>query len=117
MNNLIAEPDKYAKKINSSEYPLLTIIRKCFGEYNDGAIYKNIGVITDMYCYNNEMKYSFDTHDTFPDIFKYAKYYDKNGETIEIKEITKPETKPTQESNAYTNSLKKGDTNATIPYC
>ncbi len=89
MNNLINEPEKYAKKIVDGEYPIFTIIRKCFGEYNDGAIYKDLGLITDIYCYNNNFKYSLDHYDTFPDFYKYAKYVDP--ETKKLVDIPKVE--------------------------
>lgn len=76
MNNLISNTETERKRIENSDYPMLSIIKKCFPEYLDGMVYKNIGVITDVYCYNNEMKYSATQYGTFPDFMKSVKYYD-----------------------------------------
>jgi len=77
MNHLIYNSQEYAQKIIDGEYPILTIIKKSFSEYNDGYKYASMGTITDVYVYNNEMKYSLAKYETFPDILKYVKYYDK----------------------------------------
>ncbi len=87
MNHLINDPDGYGNKIMNEEWPILSIIKKIFYEYLDGNIYgNNLGVITDVYIYNNEMKYSLSHYDRFPDWMKYAKYND-NGNLININEV------------------------------
>lgn len=89
MNHLIYDSVNYSKKLEDIEWPMLSIIRKCFPEYIDGQAFKNnIGVITDVYNYNNEMKYSIAKYETFPEILKYVKYVDDKGELIEVKEVT-----------------------------
>lgn len=90
MNHLINDSASYSKKVLDDDWPLLTIIKKCFGEYIDGTAYKNIGTIVDVYCYNNELKYSVCKYDLFPDILKYVKHYDEKNKAklIEIKHIT-----------------------------
>lgn len=86
MNKLIADSD-YVEQIEKMEYPILTIIKKCFAEYNDGAIYDSIDTITDIYCYQNEMKYSLDKFENFPPYMKYAKYIDDKNQVHDIKYI------------------------------
>jgi hypothetical protein len=88
MNHLINEPEMYSQKIVDSPFPIESIISKCFSEYNDGEVYKSIGVITDIYILNNPLQYSVDRYKNFPDIFKYVKYYDNNGNIKEIKKVT-----------------------------
>jgi hypothetical protein len=87
MNHLINESDVYSQKIIDSPFPIETIISKCFPEYNDGVVYKSIGIITDVYVLDNPLQYSVDRYRNFPVIFKNVKYYDKNGIT-EIKKVT-----------------------------
>ena len=93
MNYLIND-NTYAKKILADDYPLLTIMKKCFPEYLDGHVYHTgkhqIGTITDIYIANNELKYSINKYDTFPEVMKYIKYTDPTtGKLIENKDITK----------------------------
>jgi len=83
MNHLMNESKSYAQKIMDAEYPILTILKKCFSEYIDGKAFKNLGIITDVYVYNNKMKYSVAKYEKFPDILKHVKYYDtKNKNKI-----------------------------------
>lgn len=84
MNYLMDNMEMYSNKIIESDWPILSIIKKCFFEYNGGTCYKNIGIINDMYMYNNSIKFHIDEYDKFPDIIKYAKYYD-NGKLKNIK--------------------------------
>jgi hypothetical protein len=86
MNHLISD-ETYAKKILAEDWPIVTIMKKCFSEYNDGQVFKDAGIITDVYCYNNEMKYSVCKHEKFPPILKYAKYYDEKGVLQDIPKI------------------------------
>jgi hypothetical protein len=88
MNYLINDPKSYGQKIIDNEYPILSIIKKCFPEYIDGKAYKSIGIITDVYVYNNPLQYSLAKYETFPDFFKYAKYYDKQGKIVVIPKVT-----------------------------
>jgi len=86
MNHLINEPKIYDTKINNSEYPIETIIKKIFSEYNDGYVYKKIGTINDVYILNNKLKYSVDKYKDFPDIMKYVKYK-KDNQLINSREV------------------------------
>lgn len=88
MNNFLAEPEKYAKIIQERDYPILSIIKKSFSEYNDGKIYgDDMGTITDIYCYSNEAKFHLDQESLFPNIFRHVKYKDNNGIIHDVKEI------------------------------
>jgi hypothetical protein len=84
MNHLINDTAVYSKKIEESEYPILTIIKKCFPEYIDGKVYKSIGTITDVYVYNNPMTYSIAKYEKFPEFLKHVKYYDKKTNKLVI---------------------------------
>lgn len=48
-----------------------------------------MGVVTDVYVYNNEMKYSISKFEKFPEIIKTVKYYDTNKNIVEIPEVRK----------------------------
>lgn len=87
MNLLLGNPTEQSLKIASMEYPMLTIIKQCFADYKDGQIYKPIGIITDVYCYHNEMKFSIAKYETFPDILKYIRYADDNGKLVDMTEV------------------------------
>jgi hypothetical protein len=106
MNHLINESDAYSQKIVDSPFPIETIISKCFPEYIDGAKYKSIGVITDVYVFDNPLQYSVDRYKNFPNIFKYVKYYDKNG-IVEIKKVT--EKRKTNRDEYETQKLRNLD--------
>jgi hypothetical protein len=82
MNELI-EDEKMAKKVEEEDYPMLAIIKKCFPEYIDGMKYNEIGTITDIYCYQNEMKDSIVKYSRFPEVLKFVKYEDKDGKVEE----------------------------------
>jgi hypothetical protein len=84
-NKLISD-NKYSSVILEQNYPIMDIIKKCFVEYIDGAAFKNIGTVTDIFCYQNEMKYSLDKYELFPPIMKYSKYR-SNGKLVDIKPI------------------------------
>lgn len=88
MNHLIGDPAGYSKKILSEDYPILSIIKKSFPEYIDGQAFKNIGVITDIYCYNNDFKHSLAMYDTYPDFLKYAKYVDDKGVLVDTQVVS-----------------------------
>jgi len=75
VNNLLNDTIIYSKKILKDDYPILTIIKECFSEYNKGIKFTEKGIITDIYKYNNDMKYSLSKYDTIPDIYKYNNYY------------------------------------------
>ena len=87
MNHLLNDPIMYGNKILENDYPICEIIKKCFSEYNDGKIYKTPSVITDVYIYNNPMKYSISKYSTFPDILKYVKYYDDKKNIIDVPKV------------------------------
>ena len=89
MNHLLEQSASYSKKIEESEWPIMKIIRVCFGEYNDAKIFKKPGVITDVYCYQNEMKYSVAKYDSFPPVLHASKYYDKKGKLQEVAPVRK----------------------------
>jgi hypothetical protein len=74
VNKLMAD-ESYAKNIEANEWPIATIIKKCFSEYINGTTYKKIGVITDCYSLDNELKYSVSKYDLFPESLKGASYY------------------------------------------
>ncbi len=85
VNHLIHDTKKYDEKISSMEYPILTIIKKCFQEFNN--VIEKDSDINDVYIYNNEMKYSLSKYELFPELLKYVKYEEKN-KIIEVKEVT-----------------------------
>lgn len=89
MNHLINETATYGEKIANGDWPIFTIIKKCFPDYIDGKKFKTMGVITDMYIYKNKMKYSLAKYETFPEIIKTVKYYDPKNKKkiIEITEV------------------------------
>lgn len=68
------------------EFPIKTIINKCFSEYLSVPDSK---IVTDCYILNNEIKHSLSKYDLFPDAIKYSKYYDENGKVSNIGEINK----------------------------
>lgn len=82
MNSLLAD-NSYANKILSEDYPILTIINKCFFEFLDGNFWikknKTLGTITDIYDVNSPIEYSLSKYDKFPDWLKYVKYEDKKA--------------------------------------
>lgn len=89
MNHLMNEPASYSTKIADSEWPIMTILKKCFPEYNDGKIFKTPGTIVDTYIYNNKIKYSLSKYEKFPDLLKYAKYINPQKNTVgEIQFVT-----------------------------
>lgn len=88
MNYLIENPNEISKKILSDDYPMLTIIKKCFAEYIDGKTFKKIGIITDIYCYNNNLKYSLDVYNMYPEYLKFIKYEDDKHIVKELKLAT-----------------------------
>jgi hypothetical protein len=64
MNHLITD-ETYSKKILDDPYPIEQIIKKCFIDYI--AEPKDTKyVINDYYNYNNQLKDSLDTYETFP---------------------------------------------------
>lgn len=85
MNKLVSDFD-YAEEIEKMEFPIATIIKKCFAEYVDNVDSKDI--ITDVYCFNNEMKYSLDKYDNFPTIIKQVKCLDDDGKEHDIKYLS-----------------------------
>ena len=88
MNYLIDDPVGYSKKVLAEDFPILTIMKKCFPEYIDGGVFKDIGVITDVYCYQNLLTHSLANYDLFPDFLKYGKYTDNDGKLIDIPQVT-----------------------------
>lgn len=83
MNYLIKD-ESYGKKILADEYPLATIMKKCFGEYVDGSTFKKEGVVIDYYLLNNPMDKSISKYELFPDVLKYSRYYDKKGKEVDV---------------------------------
>lgn len=88
MNYLINDPSEYSKKILADDFPILTIIKKCFSEFITTDISDKNITITDIYCYSNEIKHSLDRYETFPDMLKYVKY-ETDGHLHEVKEVSK----------------------------
>jgi hypothetical protein len=88
MNHLFNETEIYREKIIDSEYPIQTIIKKCFSEFNDGKEYKSIGVVTDVYILDNPLTYSVDRYQNFPEIIKHVKYTDDEGEEKSVKIVS-----------------------------
>ena len=71
MNNLISNT-AYEETISKMEWPILTVIKSCFGEYliSDKT---TIGNIVDVFDVNNELKYSLTKYDKFPEIISNPK--------------------------------------------
>lgn len=82
MNHLINEPNVYGKKILDDDFPIQTILKKCFLEYIDGITYKDMGTVTDVYILDNPLQYSLDKHKNFPEIFKQVKYTKSKGQSL-----------------------------------
>lgn len=78
MNHLFNETESYNQQILDAEFPIQTIIKKCFSDYNDGMIYSKIDTISDVYILDNQMKYSLDCYSKFPDFMKNVKYIENN---------------------------------------
>lgn len=91
MNNLIESPNTYAKKIETSEWPVLNIIKKCFIDFSfgDKDILDMKGTVTDMYCYENDLRYNLSTYQQFPEILRCQRYFDKDGSIVTNDYITK----------------------------
>lgn len=89
MNHLLNDQANMSEKILTNDFPVKTIIEKCFAEYKISALYKKIGVVTDMYDINNPMKYSLDKYSDFPDVLRESRYYVGNTKTTaDIEPIT-----------------------------
>ena len=87
MNNLLNDTENYVEQIKKMDWPISQIIKKCFGEFVNGAAYKNIGVVTDAYSMKNDMIKSVSKYDLFPDIMKEFKYYE-GDKLLDFKEAT-----------------------------
>lgn len=87
MNHLLNDTITTSEKILAEDWPVIQIIKKCFPEYVIGNT-KPVGIITDSYTLTNELKYSLSKYDLFPDVLKYAKYYDQGNKTTDIPQIT-----------------------------
>ena len=83
MNNLMKTPD-LGQKISEGEYPIETIIKKCFSDCMLNTANTDNAVITDYYILNNPMAKSISKYDLFPDAIKYSKYYNSKDEIIDI---------------------------------
>lgn len=88
MNHLINEPVGYSRKILDDDFPIQTILKKCFVDYIDGGgSTKNI-TVTDVYILDNPLQYSLDKYKNFPEIFKQVKYKAKaRSELTVIKKV------------------------------
>ena len=98
MNHLLHD-ESYAKVIEGREFPIASIIKKCFPEYINGAAYKKIGVVTDYYVLDNELLHSLSKYATFPDVLKYSRYLDNKGQEVDIQIVnqTRKDTLETYE--------------------
>jgi hypothetical protein len=67
MNHLINNPEYYSKIILNREYPIHTILEKCFYEYLNP---NKKTTIIDIFVHSNELKYSLDKFELFPPILK-----------------------------------------------
>jgi len=70
MNQLISDAS-YEGIINDMEWPIYTIIKKCFFEFMVTGV--EIGNITEVFNINNKLTYSLTTQDKFPTIIKTSK--------------------------------------------
>lgn len=98
INMLMKDPSR-AKKILDDEFPIATIMKKCFVEYIGDNISKKSYVVTDYYILNNPMTKSISKFELFPDVLKFSKFYNKKGEVEDIQTINKikKETRETYE--------------------
>lgn len=87
MNHLLNDPDTFGAKVLANEWPMETVIKKCFPEYINGSAFKKLGTVTDCYNIDNPMKYSLTKYDTFPECLQTSKYEDEKGELHDIAEI------------------------------
>ena len=99
VNNLLGDSNTIGKKIIEADWPLLTIIKKCFPEYINGSKFKTPGTITDVYNYNNELKYSLSKYDLFPEIIKHVNLC----EEIKTDDATQKNKCKTKDSNVINN--------------
>jgi hypothetical protein len=79
MNKLLIDLS-YEKTILANEWPIATIIKKCFYE----NLTKNIelGTLIDVYYMNNDIKHSLNTYEEFPPSIKEPKYIEDGKEHI-----------------------------------
>jgi predicted DNA binding protein len=98
INMLMKDPSR-AKKILDDEFPIATIMKKCFVEYIGDNISKKSYVVTDYYILDNPMTKSISKFELFPDVLKFSKFYNKKGEVEDIQTINKikKETRETYE--------------------
>lgn len=87
--NLLMKDESRAKKILADEFPISTIIKKCFTEYLNGDAFKKIGIVTDYYILDNPIQKSISKFELFPDSLKYSNFYNKKGEIQEIQAINR----------------------------
>ena len=94
MLQLIDGGDQVARTIEEDDWPMMKILKQCFGEYKSSARSNrnNSGdrenakamVITDAYSYNNEMSSSLSAYESFPRAMKGTTYRDENGVFVDM---------------------------------
>ena len=82
MGYLVQDPAIHEKKVLEGEWPLFTILKKCFPEYLHGAAFDEVRYINDVYMLDHPIKYDLRE---FKDLPPYMKEYQviKNGKVIE----------------------------------
>lgn len=99
--NQLLDDQAYAKLILANDFPIATIIKKCFPEYilTDTAKKGKEVTVTDYYKLDNPFAKSISKYELFPDVLKYSKFYGPKGEVIDIKAINqiKQDTRDTYE--------------------
>lgn len=105
MNKLIFDKT-YEKTILEMDWPIYTIIKKCFSEYNIKN--KKIGNITDIYNINNKMEYSLNKMDNYPSFIKETENNKKRKAFIKIrKEFEKNKNNGLKTINFIANRQKQ----------
>lgn len=83
MNHMLNDKS-YANTILANEWPIATIIKKCFPEYINGNTYKKLGTVIDSYAINNRLEKSLSKYDLYPEVVQTSKYIDDDGKVVEI---------------------------------
>ena len=86
MNKIILNPS-YADQLIDMEYPMYTIIKKCFYENTVNNI--EVGNIVDVFNINNKLEFSLESLSKYPDILKHPKIIENNKIVDKLETMTK----------------------------
>jgi hypothetical protein len=99
MNKLIAN-SSYEKTILEMEWPMFTIIKKCF---SDNTATDELGTIIDIFNINNPLKYSLMKLDKFPSLITDSKANNYKSAIEKRKNVEKENTESMRMINIIAN--------------